>query len=147
MCLPLTCYIWAAPCKNVSSGIYGQRRTRSDQGLHCPLIESLGTTEGINGEQRPGWYFAHAQNDLNARFAHVRRHFCAWRGPYDLEYEWPKLFQFSRFFRGMDTLTEEITILHCFASLLKRIYSKREASAPVGSKNWVKGGGGGGGRR
>ena len=37
----------------------------SDQGLHCPIPWSLGTTECINGEQRPGWYFAHAQDDLN----------------------------------------------------------------------------------
>ena len=50
-----TCYvnkkynsIWAAPCENVSSCICGQRRPRSaqsDQGLHCPLTESLDTTE------------------------------------------------------------------------------------------------------
>ena len=40
---------------------------QSDQGLHCPLAESLDTTECMKGEQRPGWYFAHAQNDLNLR--------------------------------------------------------------------------------
>ena len=31
----------------------------------------------MNGKQRPGLYFAHAQDDLNAHFAHVRRHFFA----------------------------------------------------------------------
>ena len=40
---------------------------QSDQGLHCLLTESLDTTEYKNGEQRPGWYFAHAQDDLNLR--------------------------------------------------------------------------------
>ena len=64
---------WAAPCENVSLGICGQRRPRSDcasaqsdQGLHCPLTESLGNTECMNREQRRG-YFAHAQDDLNLR--------------------------------------------------------------------------------
>ena len=52
--------IWAMPCENVSLGICGQRRPRSacafaqsDQGLHCPLTESLDSTECTNGEQRP----------------------------------------------------------------------------------------------
>ena len=27
--------------------------------------ESLYTAECVNGEQRPGWYFAYAQDDLN----------------------------------------------------------------------------------
>ena len=51
-----SCFIWAAPCKNVSSGICGQRRPRSacasaqsDQGLWYPLTESLDTIECING--------------------------------------------------------------------------------------------------
>ena len=45
-------YICALPCKNVSLGICWQQRPRSacasvlsDQGLHCPLTKSLGTTE------------------------------------------------------------------------------------------------------
>ena len=38
-----------------------------DRCLHCPLTESLDTTECLNGEQRPGRYFAHAQDDLNLR--------------------------------------------------------------------------------
>ena len=40
--------IWAFPCENVCSGKCGQRRPRSDcasaqadQGLHCPLTESM----------------------------------------------------------------------------------------------------------
>ena len=43
--------IWAVPCENLSSGICGQRRPRSDcafaqsdQGLNCPLEESFATT-------------------------------------------------------------------------------------------------------
>ena len=59
-------------CENEPSGVCGQRRPRSacasaqaDQGLHCPLIESLDTTECIIAEQRPGRYFAHAQDDSN----------------------------------------------------------------------------------
>ena len=50
---------------------------QSDEGLHCPLTKSLDTTECMTGEQRPGCYFAHAQDDLSAHFAHVRRHFFA----------------------------------------------------------------------
>ena len=38
---------------NVSSGICRQ------------WTESLDTTKHMNGEQRPGWYFAHVQDDLN----------------------------------------------------------------------------------
>ena len=55
---------WAAPCKNMSLGIYGQQRPRStcadaqsDQGLHCLQTESLDTVEWMNGEQKTGWYF------------------------------------------------------------------------------------------
>ena len=44
--------IWAAPCENMFSGIYGQRRPRSlaqsDQDIHCPLTESLNTTKCMN---------------------------------------------------------------------------------------------------
>ena len=59
--------------------LFGQSRprsactsTQSDQGLHCLLTESLDTTECMNGEQRPGWYFAHVQDDLNL---HILRMF------------------------------------------------------------------------
>ena len=64
--------IWAVPCENVSSGICEQWRPRSacasaqaDLGLHCPLTESLATTECMNGEQQARWYFAHVHDDLN----------------------------------------------------------------------------------
>ena len=64
--------ILATPCENVLSGICGQWRPRSawafvqsDQGLQCPLTESLDTTEHMNREQRPRWYLAHVQDDLN----------------------------------------------------------------------------------
>ena len=65
---------WAAPCENVYSGIWGHQwstqacaSAQFDQGLHCPLTETLDTTECMNREQRPGWYFAHAQVYLNMR--------------------------------------------------------------------------------
>ena len=54
--------------------MWGQRRPRSDcadaqsdQGLRCPLTESLDTTEYMTEKQGPGLYFAHAQDDLNLR--------------------------------------------------------------------------------
>ena len=82
---------WAAPCENVSSDICWQRRPRSacasaqsDHGLHCPLTESLDTTECMYGEQRPRWYLLHVQDDLNLHFAHVWRHFFAWCGPCEM---------------------------------------------------------------
>ena len=80
------CYLYleeiltrAAPCKNdVSLGTCGQRRPRSDcasaqsdQGLPCPLIESLDTTECLNEEQRPIRYIAYAQYNLNLRILHI----------------------------------------------------------------------------
>ena len=46
----------AASCKNLFWGICGQRTSsacpsaNSDQGVHCPLTESLDTTEFMNGE-------------------------------------------------------------------------------------------------
>ena len=65
-------------------GICGQPRPRSacasaqsDQGLHYPLTESLDSTGCMNGEQRLGRYFVHAQHDLNLHILHVRRHFFA----------------------------------------------------------------------
>ena len=51
-------------------GMRGQQRpgsdcadAQSDQGLRCPLPESLNTKECIDGEQRPGWDLAHVQDD------------------------------------------------------------------------------------
>ena len=64
-------FIWAAPCKNVPSEDAWTVRPRSacesmqfDQGLHCPLPESLDTIKCISGEQRPGRDFEHAHDDL-----------------------------------------------------------------------------------
>ena len=36
----------------------------------------------------PGWYFAHAQDDLNAQFLHVLRHFFTARSMYNRLYIW-----------------------------------------------------------
>ena len=65
-------FMWAVPCKNVSSGIYGQWRVRStcvsvqsNQDLHYLLTESLYTAECMSGEQKPEWYFVHVHDDLN----------------------------------------------------------------------------------
>ena len=87
----------AVPCENVSSGICGQRRpwsacafAQSDQGLHCPLTESLDTIECMNGEQRPGWYLAHSQDGLNLRISRMFEGSFAWRGPVDV-YEFPEI--------------------------------------------------------
>ena len=41
--------------------------SQTDQGLHCPLTESLDTEEYRHRKQRPGLYCAHAQDDLNLR--------------------------------------------------------------------------------
>ena len=38
-----------------------------DLNRHCPPNDSLDTTECMNGEQRLGWYFAHARDELNLR--------------------------------------------------------------------------------
>ena len=53
---------------------------QSDQDLHCPLTQPLNTTECMNGEQRPAWYFANEQGDPTAYVVHVPRHFFAWHG-------------------------------------------------------------------
>ena len=82
-------YLMGCAMQKVSLGICRQRRPRSacasaqsDQGLHCPLTESLDTTECMNGDQRPEWYLAHVQDDLNQRiFSHIQRHFLAWCDP------------------------------------------------------------------
>ena len=70
---------YVTPCKKGPSGTNSKQRhglacpsVQSDQGLHCPLIESLDTTECMNGEQRPRWYFAHVQDDLNLHFAPLK---------------------------------------------------------------------------
>ena len=48
--------------------------THSDQGLQCPLTELLNTTEFF-GLRTKDWMIAHAQDDVNLQFTHVRRHF------------------------------------------------------------------------
>ena len=61
-------YNWTASCKtclrayaySISAGTSAQ----SDQGLNCPMPESLDTTECINREQRPIRDLAHAQYDV-----------------------------------------------------------------------------------
>ena len=40
---------------------------QTDQGLDCLLTELFDTTKCINGDQKPGLYFACAQDDLNLR--------------------------------------------------------------------------------
>ena len=85
---PTARYILAAPSENLSSDICGQRRPRSacayaqsDQGLRCPLTESLDTIESINGEQMPRRDFARDASE-SVHFAHARRHLFAWRRPF-----------------------------------------------------------------
>ena len=81
----LTRHIRTAPCKNVSAGICGQQRPRSacayaqsDQGLCCPLTESLDKIKCINGDQMPGCDFAHTSDKSESvHFAHARRHIFA----------------------------------------------------------------------
>ena len=47
-----------------------------DQGLRCPITESLDTIECNNGEQMPGGDFAHAWNvSESAFFACSQTHF------------------------------------------------------------------------
>ena len=83
---------WAGPCENMSLGICRQQRPRSDctfvqsdLGLHCLPTESLDTTECMNGEQRPGWYFAHY--DLNQN----QRHCLTWP-----KYMWCQIYMMGR---------------------------------------------------
>ena len=46
---------WAAPCKDVASGVCGHQRLSSARPAQICT----------NGEQRPGWDFAHVQNDVS----------------------------------------------------------------------------------
>ena len=53
-------------------------QTQSDHGLRCPLTESFGTAESINGKQMPGLDFAHPWDKSEyMHVAHVRRHLFA----------------------------------------------------------------------
>ena len=83
-------YMWAAPCEKVYSGICGQRRPRSacassqsDQGLRCPLTESLDTIYIYISMEIicPDETLRMRGMNLNVHFAHARRHIFAWRGP------------------------------------------------------------------
>ena len=62
----------------MSSCICEQRRPRSacasaqsDQGLPCPLTESLDSKESFNGEKMAGCDFAHVQVDVNPHILHM----------------------------------------------------------------------------
>ena len=70
-------HVWSAKAQ------ISLRDAQSDQGLRCPLTYSFDIIECINGEQMPGWDFAHARDESESvHFAHVWRHRFAWRGPY-----------------------------------------------------------------
>ena len=57
---------------------------QSDQGLCFPLTESLDTIECINGQQMPGWDFAHAWDaSESVSFAHEDT--VSLGGPYNKE--------------------------------------------------------------
>ena len=83
----------ALQCDNVFWGICAQQRPRSacafaqsDQGIHCPVTESLDTIECISGEQMPGWHFVHVWNEFESvHFAHARRHIFTWCGPHSVD--------------------------------------------------------------
>ena len=47
------------------------KSVQSDQGLLYLLTNSPNTTECMNGEQRPGWYFVNVQDDLNLCILHM----------------------------------------------------------------------------
>ena len=44
---------------------------QTDQGLYCPLAESLDTIECIKRQQRPGWDLVHVQGDVNPRITRM----------------------------------------------------------------------------
>ena len=70
--------IWALPCVNESLGKCGQRRARSDcaeaqsdQGLCCPLPQSLNTLEYFNWAHWPGCDLAHAHINMDPRISRM----------------------------------------------------------------------------
>ena len=70
----------SAPCEKVSLGICGHRRQGSDC-LRRPQAESLDIIEIIDGEQMPGWDFAHVQEDVNPHILRMLEGtFFAWCG-------------------------------------------------------------------
>ena len=83
--------IWDTACENVSLGIMRLQRpwsactsAQSDQGLQCPLTESLDTTECMNGEQRSGWYFC-ACTDVRMYRWSESAHFMHLKGSFSLD--------------------------------------------------------------
>ena len=64
--------------------IFGHMLTaQADQGLLCPLTDSLNIIKCITGEEMPGLDFAHAWNESDSvNFTYARRYLFAWRGPY-----------------------------------------------------------------
>ena len=61
----------AKTCLQAYVNSEGPDHTQSDQGIHSLLTESLDYTECMNWEQNPGWYFAHAQDNLNLFILHM----------------------------------------------------------------------------
>ena len=78
---------WYGSCHaKTCPGICGQLRpwsacasAQADQGLNCLLTESLGAAACMNGEQRPRWYFAHAQDDLNMHILRALHNGANWQ--------------------------------------------------------------------
>ena len=67
----MSCAMWKRVFRHVDSQSSFQT-VQSEQGLLCPLTESLDTTECFNGEQRIAWNFVHMQHDA---IPHFRKHF------------------------------------------------------------------------
>ena len=74
---------------------------QSDQGLNSLLTELLGITEYINGEQRPGWYFA--QDDLNLRIL------CIFTGTLSLDLAYMMIWYFT--FLSTETISYILLLL------------------------------------
>ena len=85
--------IWAVPCKMCLWAYVDSEGP--DKPVHpcslirgCSLTESLDTTECINREQSPGWYFVHAQDDLNLCILWMFEALFASHGPYSVHWFW-----------------------------------------------------------
>ena len=66
----------------VSAEIYPTRQSVSTEAEILSLVSISSThIKCMNGEQTPVWYFVHAQDDLNAHFAHVGGQFYVLRAP------------------------------------------------------------------
>ena len=74
-CVTKRLIIWVEVYKNVSSGHARTAFAQSDQGLHYPLTESLGTTECLNVKSVRLILCVSAVWSESAQFAHVRRPF------------------------------------------------------------------------